>query len=391
MLSGGDGGPLTAASPSKESSTAFSSLSATVTLVTTASVLLLAIAVILSSGGGSPGDPSVIPIVGAVGPESFAFDSNGDGPYTGVSDGRIIKWQRNQSRWIDFAVTSPERDGCEGVARRDNRAREHVCGRPLGLCFSPKNGNLYVADAYMGLIVVRPSGGLPIQVATHVQGVRIGLTNSLDIDPISGVIYFTDSSNMYQRRNYIAAIVSGENTGRLMKYDPETKQVSIILTNLKFPNGVSLSKDGDFLVVAETTTCRILKLWLKTEKAGKVETILELPGFPDNIKRNNKGEFWVGIHSKRRNLMKWVLSTNSWVGNALANLPFDITKAYSYLDSVSGYGSGVRINENGNVLEVLDGMSGRRWKHVSEVLEENKNLWIGSVEMPFAIKEKLLR
>ena len=49
------------------------------------------------------------PISGASGPESLAFDRHGDGPYTGVSDGRIIKWDRNQSRWINFATTTPFR------------------------------------------------------------------------------------------------------------------------------------------------------------------------------------------------------------------------------------------------------------------------------------------
>lgn len=52
----------------------------------------------------------VIRIVGGgVGPESFAFDPHGDGPYTGVSDGRIIKWLQNETRWSDFALTSPNR------------------------------------------------------------------------------------------------------------------------------------------------------------------------------------------------------------------------------------------------------------------------------------------
>ena len=39
-----------------------------------------------------------VPIVGAIGPESFAFDSLGEGPYTGLSDGRIIKWQGNKKK-----------------------------------------------------------------------------------------------------------------------------------------------------------------------------------------------------------------------------------------------------------------------------------------------------
>lgn len=49
---------------------------------------------------------------GAIGPESFAFDRGGGGPYTGVSDGRIVRWRANESRWVDFAVTSPERSVC---------------------------------------------------------------------------------------------------------------------------------------------------------------------------------------------------------------------------------------------------------------------------------------
>lgn len=49
----------------------------------------------------------VVPIEnGAVGPESFAFDPRGEGPYTGVSDGRIIKWHRPQNRWLNFAVVT---------------------------------------------------------------------------------------------------------------------------------------------------------------------------------------------------------------------------------------------------------------------------------------------
>lgn len=48
-------------------------------------------------------------IEGAIGPESFAFDALGEGPYTGVSDGRIIKWHQDQRRWLHFALTSPNR------------------------------------------------------------------------------------------------------------------------------------------------------------------------------------------------------------------------------------------------------------------------------------------
>lgn len=52
-------------------------------------------------------DMEVIALNGAVGPESIVFDLHGDGPYTGVSDGRILKWDEKERRWIEYASTSP--------------------------------------------------------------------------------------------------------------------------------------------------------------------------------------------------------------------------------------------------------------------------------------------
>lgn len=46
---------------------------------------------------------------GVSGPESIAFDCNGEGPYTGTSDGRILKWQGSAHEWKEFAITSPFR------------------------------------------------------------------------------------------------------------------------------------------------------------------------------------------------------------------------------------------------------------------------------------------
>lgn len=52
---------------------------------------------------------TVISVTGAVGPESLIFDPNGEGPYTGVADGRILKWTGDGRGWTDFAVTSSDR------------------------------------------------------------------------------------------------------------------------------------------------------------------------------------------------------------------------------------------------------------------------------------------
>lgn len=45
-----------------------------------------------------------------VGPESIAFDCNGRGPYVGVSDGTILKWQGSAFGWSQFAVMIPYKE-----------------------------------------------------------------------------------------------------------------------------------------------------------------------------------------------------------------------------------------------------------------------------------------
>ena len=44
-----------------------------------------------------------------IGPESLAFDREGRGPYTGIADGRIMRWDGHDKGWTEFAHTSPNR------------------------------------------------------------------------------------------------------------------------------------------------------------------------------------------------------------------------------------------------------------------------------------------
>uniref|UniRef100_A0A2N9HD71 Uncharacterized protein n=1 Tax=Fagus sylvatica TaxID=28930 RepID=A0A2N9HD71_FAGSY len=133
------------------------------------------------------------------GPESIVFDPLGRGPYTGLADGRVVFW--NGQSWTDFAYTSPNRSElCNPKPSPLSYLKnEHICGRPLGLRFDKKTGNLYIADAYFGILKVGPEGGLATSLTTEAEGVPLRFTNDLDIDD-EGNIYFTDSSTKYQRR-----------------------------------------------------------------------------------------------------------------------------------------------------------------------------------------------
>jgi sugar lactone lactonase YvrE len=46
--------------------------------------------------------------------------------------------------------------------------------------------------------------------------------------------------------------MEASSTGRLLKYDPGTGKVSVVLDNLAFANGVALSRDETFIIVCES-------------------------------------------------------------------------------------------------------------------------------------------
>ncbi|RVW51353.1 Protein strictosidine synthase-like 10 [Vitis vinifera] len=234
---------------------------------------------------------------GTYGPETLVFDCNGEGPYTGVSDGRILKWHGSEVGWKDFAVTSPLRymldfSTCDGLS---DTSAEHVCGRPLGLKFNQATCDLYIADAYFGLLVVGRKGGLARQLATSAEGIHFYLRM-----PEFGI-----------------AMESGDNTGRLMRYDPKTKKVK------------------GFKVLAGRARSQTRDVFAK------------LDGCPDNIERNPKGEFWVAQNPKFDSIGT-PLQTNI---------------------------SALKLDEEGKVLRVLN----EEFGSLSDVIEKDDCMWLGSV------------
>ncbi|CAL5200068.1 unnamed protein product [Lathyrus oleraceus] len=315
------------------------------------------------------------------GPESLEFDIMGRGPYTGLADGRVVRWMGEEHGWETFAIVTS--NWTEKICMRGNDSttskqwkHEKTCGRPLGLRFDQKSGYLYIADAYYGLLMVGPNGGLATPLATHIEGKPILFANDLDIHK-NGSIFFTDTSKRYNRVAHFFILLEGEATGRLLRYDPPTKTTSVVLDGLAFPNGVQFSKDQSFLLFTETTNCRLMKLWIEGSKSGMLENIADLPGFPDNVRINEKGQFWVAIDCCRTGAQE-VLSNNPWLRSIYFRLPIRM----SILAKVMGmkmYTLITLLDDKGKILEVLEDREGQVMKLVSEVKEIKGKLWIGTV------------
>ncbi|THU55614.1 hypothetical protein C4D60_Mb11t08430 [Musa balbisiana] len=67
--------------------------------------------------------------------------------------------------------------------------------------------------------------------------------------------YFSDASSRFGLHEWFLDLLEARPNGRLLKFDASTKETTVVLADLVFPNGVALSSDQDFLVVCETWRC----------------------------------------------------------------------------------------------------------------------------------------
>ncbi|XP_060536494.1 adipocyte plasma membrane-associated protein Hemomucin-like [Cylas formicarius] len=218
-----------------------------------------------------------------VGPESFA--ELGGELYTTIHGGDIVKLSGNH-------ITPITKFGkpCKGLYE------EAICGRPLGIDVD-KNGYLYAADAYYGLFKVDIKTGGKEQIVSPLQeinGKTPKLFNSVAVAS-NGDIYWSDSSSDFKLENGIYVLLA-DPSGRLIRYDAKTKQNTVLIDNIHFANGVSLSDDEEFILIAETARSRIHRYYLKGPKKGTHDIFIDgLPGVPDNITPDGKGGFLVPL------------------------------------------------------------------------------------------------
>src|SRR5215217_9137860 len=174
-------------------------------------------------------------------PEDVALDAEGK-IYSGFEDGRIMVLQPDGTQPRVFANTG---------------------GRPLGLIFDHSR-NLLVADALKGLLLIDKTGEIKI-LAVDADGARFGCLNDLDVGA-DGTIYFTEASRKFPMSQFSYDLLEHQPNGRLLALDPQSQKPRTLLKDLYFANGVAVSPDQSFVLVAETGKYRIRRVWLKEPK-----------------------------------------------------------------------------------------------------------------------------
>lgn len=291
------------------------------------------------------------------GPESVAVAADGR-IYTTSHAGDIVRLKPDGTDPEDFVNTK---------------------GLPLGLKFGP-SGNLYVADAARGLLEITPAGAITV-VVSEVDGTPVRYADDLAVGS-NGKVYFSDATTKFGASQnggtYEASlkdILEHGGHGRVLVWDPASKASKTLAKGINFANGVALAPDESFLLVNETGSYRVLRIWLTGPDTGKTEPFIEnLPGFPDNITTGLDGRFWVALVSPRNALVD-KLSGWPFVRAILQRMPAVLRP------KATAYGHVVGLDNTGRVIADLQSPSGKV-AFVTSALETPDALLIGSLLMP---------
>jgi len=240
----------------------------------------------------------------------------------------------------------------------------------LGLIFNPA-GNLIVADAIKGLLSINPSGHIET-LSTEADGRKYGCLNDLDVAS-DGTIYFTEASNKFPMSEFTSDLLEHQPNGRLLAFDPRTRQTHTILNELYFANGVAISPDGSFLLVVETGVYRVRRVWLSGPKRGQTDVFIDnLPGFPDGISSNGKGKFWLALVTPRDAIFDKLLP-HPFLRKIVFRLPKFLQPAPKRYSFVLG------LDSTGHVVDNLQDGPPDCYAQIANAVERNGALYFGSI------------
>lgn len=336
------------------------------------------------------------------GPESIAI-LRGE-IYTGLRNGWIVRIKTDGT--VEQIVTL-------GIPKCETW-EEEKCGRPLGMRFD-KNGTLNVVDAHHGLYKVNIQTGSIKTVFDSswlVDGKKPKIINDFDMIARSGDFYFSETSNKFAMKDSIFEVLEGAPNGRIIHHNFHSNITRTLVDGLAMPNGVQLAPRKEYLLFSESGRNRVMKYHLSGKKEGKLEVFIDnLPGFPDNIRTNREGGYWLPLFManppEKSDLLSRLRSYPT-VRKVIARLisilrstvifiesfhPSECLKDFAsklgtvqyYSTMYTPYGLLLELNNKGKIIRSLHSPQGIL-SYISEVYSYGDALYLASPNNPFLAK-----
>ena len=274
------------------------------------------------------------------------------------------------------AVFTGTEDGSIFRVSHDGRHVErvaHTGGRPLGIELD-LDGRLLVCDAHRGVLRIDTASGAVEQVTDSVHGRRMVFCNNAAIAS-DGTVWFSDSSTKFGIEHWKDDLVQDTRTGRLLRLATDGR-IDVVLDGLAFANGVALSRDEQFVAVAETAARTVVRHWVTGERKGRRDFLVaDLPGYPDNIARGSDGLIWVTIASPTDPLVERLQRGPQWLRRQVTRIPEKVQPKVKRTVRVQAY------DDAGRLVHDVDVRTGD-YHMVTGVREHEGRVWLGSLNEP---------
>ena len=278
------------------------------------------------------------------------------------------------------AVFTGTEDGSIYRVSHDGRRIDRVTqtrGRPLGIEID-LDGRLLVCDAHRGVLRIDTARGTVEPVTDSVAGRRMVFCNNAAIAS-DGTVWLSDSSKVYGIEQWKDDFVQRTRTGRLLRMATDGV-IEVVLEGLTFANGVALSRNEDFVAVAETGGRTVVRHWITGNRAGMRDLLCQdLPGYPDNIARGSDGLIWVTIASPIEPLVERLQSAPLFVRKVVTRVPEALQPRPRQTVRVQGYDDEGRLVHD---LDVTPAEFGTTYHMVTGVREHDGRVWMGSLHEP---------
>ena len=274
------------------------------------------------------------------------------------------------------AVFTGTEDGSIFRISHDGRHVErvaHTGGRPLGIELD-LDGRLLVCDAHRGVLRIDTASGAVEQVTDSVHGRRMVFCNNAAIAS-DGTVWFSDSSTKFGIEHWKDDLVQDTRTGRLLRLTTDGR-IDVVLDGLAFANGVALSRDEQYVAVAETAARTVVRHWVTGERKGRRDFLVtDLPGYPDNIARGSDGLIWVTIASPTDPLVERLQRGPLWLRRQVTRIPEKVQPKVKRTVRVQAY------DDAGRLVHDVDVRTGD-YHMVTGVREHEGRVWLGSLNEP---------
>ncbi|KAF7494187.1 Adipocyte plasma membrane-associated protein [Sarcoptes scabiei] len=355
-----------------------------------------------------------------VGPTSLAIYK--DFIYAGTAGGAV--WRGNLRTGNATRIAKINNEMCEKKTWDSS-----LCGRPLGVRVD-RQGVLYFVDAYLGLHSIHFDQDDRVQLTPLLSVEQVGgkYMGHLVLDEGAGtngghMIYITVASAKRDLTQWTSMVIEPDTSGFVVQYDTGSGSSQIIWDKLWYPTSIEITDDRTALLVAEFSSRKVLKYYIRGLKKGTSEVWVEnLPGESDHLIRSadkTKETYWMPIVNARNQskpnlldfmsdkpyLRKELLDLYQKIGTRieqlgqeyqseqLERLGFTMKTGLQFYQQniANNYGLILELDAQGNILGSLHSVAGVN-SFISEALEGESDspnervLYIGSFGYPYILK-----